>query len=166
MQSGISTSPEGDDQIRIAFGFLRHCRVWDCVIICHPIAGATATIALSHATKPSKSRGRPLRRLRRRLTFALLTLLLLGLVITTVFPGSRTHRREQFRARFQLTERTRTATMSAGINALRVPATGNHTASVIWLHGLGDSGKGWRFLSQFYDFLPVCYPAQIDRVDG
>lgn len=44
--------------------------------------------------------------------------------------------------------------MSAGVDAIRVPATGTHSASVIWLHGLGDSGEGWRFMSKFFD-LPV-----------
>jgi predicted esterase len=45
--------------------------------------------------------------------------------------------------------------MSAGVSAVRVSATANHTASVIWLHGLGDTGQGWKFLSRYYDF-PVC----------
>ena len=38
--------------------------------------------------------------------------------------------------------------MSAGVDAARISATGTHTASVIWLHGLGDSGHGWSFLSK------------------
>lgn len=47
--------------------------------------------------------------------------------------------------------------MSAGVDAVSVSATGTHTASVIWLHGLGDTGHGWRFLSEYYD-LPVIFP--------
>jgi Phospholipase/Carboxylesterase len=59
-----------------------------------------------------------------------------------------------FKGRFQLTQTTRIATMSAGVAAIRVPAKGTHSASVIWLHGLGDSGDGWKFMSKFFD-LPV-----------
>ena len=59
-----------------------------------------------------------------------------------------------FKARFQLTNKTRLATMSAGISAIRVPATGTHSATVIWLHGLGDTGKGWSFLAKYVD-IPV-----------
>ena len=44
--------------------------------------------------------------------------------------------------------------MSAGVDAVRIEATGTHSASIIWLHGLGDTGHGWRFLSEYYD-LPV-----------
>jgi predicted esterase len=47
--------------------------------------------------------------------------------------------------------------MSAGVDAECVPARATHTASVIWLHGLGDMGHGWRFLSEHYD-LPVYSP--------
>lgn len=36
---------------------------------------------------------------------------------------------------------TRTATMSA---PLVIKATAKHTATVIFVHGLGDSGAGWR----------------------
>jgi len=57
-----------------------------------------------------------------------------------------------FRARFQLTTRTYNATMSAGISAVRIPPEGKHTASIIWLHGLGDTGNGWSFLPSAYDF--------------
>lgn len=32
--------------------------------------------------------------------------------------------------------------------AVRIPATTKHTASVIFLHGLGDSGRGWTFLAE------------------
>jgi predicted esterase len=45
--------------------------------------------------------------------------------------------------------------MSAGVSAIRIAAKGNHTASVIMLHGLGDSGRGWAFVSQFYDYPHV-----------
>ncbi|KAK9470630.1 Phospholipase/carboxylesterase/thioesterase [Dipodascopsis tothii] len=33
------------------------------------------------------------------------------------------------------------------MSAVRIPALAEHTASVIFLHGLGDSGNGWRFLA-------------------
>jgi lysophospholipase-2 len=29
-----------------------------------------------------------------------------------------------------------------------IDATEKHTATVIWLHGLGDSGIGWLFLTE------------------
>lgn len=58
----------------------------------------------------------------------------------------------RFKNRFQYTAQTLNASMSAGINAIRVPAKANHTASVIWLHGLGDTGQGWKFISRYYDF--------------
>jgi len=45
--------------------------------------------------------------------------------------------------------------MSAGVDAIRVPAKGTHSASVIWLHGLGDTGAGWKFLSTYFDFPHV-----------
>ena len=61
-----------------------------------------------------------------------------------------------FENRFGLTAQTNSTTMSTGINAIRVPAKGVHSASIIWLHGLGDSGIGWRFISRMYD-LPVSY---------
>ena len=41
--------------------------------------------------------------------------------------------------------------MSAGVDAIYVPAPGTHTVSVIWLHGLGDTGHGWTFISNYYD---------------
>jgi len=44
--------------------------------------------------------------------------------------------------------------MSAGISAIRVPATEAHSATVIWLHGLGDTGRGWSFLAKYVD-MPV-----------
>lgn len=52
--------------------------------------------------------------------------------------------------------------MSTGVDAIRVPAKGTHSASVIWLHGLGDTGAGWKFLSTYFDFpvyiclFPIC----------
>lgn len=45
--------------------------------------------------------------------------------------------------------------MSAGISAIRVPAIDTHTATIIWLHGLGDTGRGWSFLAKYVD-MPVC----------
>jgi len=54
--------------------------------------------------------------------------------------------------------------MSAGISAIRVPATENHTATVIWLHGLGDTGRGWSFLAK-YVAMPVRSPTPpLDKV--
>ena len=36
------------------------------------------------------------------------------------------------------------ATMAApALKMLRVPAQGKHTATVLFLHGLGDTGMGW-----------------------
>lgn len=32
--------------------------------------------------------------------------------------------------------------------AVRIPAKAAHTATVIFLHGLGDSGAGWMFLAE------------------
>lgn len=32
--------------------------------------------------------------------------------------------------------------------AIRIPAKDKHTASVIFLHGLGDNGRGWTFLAE------------------
>jgi len=61
----------------------------------------------------------------------------------------------KFKSRFQLTPSTRNATMSAGINAIRIPAKANATAAIIWLHGLGDSGSGWSFLSQYYNMSVI-----------
>ena len=65
----------------------------------------------------------------------------------------------KFKTRFQLTPSTRNATMSAGISAIRIPAKANATASIIWLHGLGDSGRGWSFISQYYNISvsPRCF---------
>ena len=86
-------------------------------------------------------------------TFILAVVLLVILAVyffgTTSNSGLDLHR-----ARFQLTPETKNATMSAGISAIRVSATGTHSATVIWLHGLGDSGRGWSFIGRYYD-LPV-----------
>lgn len=71
-----------------------------------------------------------------------------------LFRGSSHLSRAVIQGRFQFTDQTRNATMSAGVDAIRVPATGVHSASIIWLHGLGDTGQGWRFLSKQFD-LPV-----------
>jgi lysophospholipase-2 len=40
--------------------------------------------------------------------------------------------------------------MSTGekLKTVVVEATEKHTATVIWLHGLGDSGIGWLFLTE------------------
>ena len=61
----------------------------------------------------------------------------------------------KFKSRFQLTPSTRNATMSAGISAIRIPAKANATAAIIWLHGLGDSGSGWSFISQYYNMSVI-----------
>jgi len=76
-------------------------------------------------------------------------------------PSSLTSDIGKFKTRFQLSPSTRNATMSAGISAIRIPAKANATASIIWLHGLGDSGRGWSFISQYYNisvypFFVVC----------
>lgn len=34
------------------------------------------------------------------------------------------------------------------ITACVVGAKAKHTATVFWLHGLGDSGSGWSFLAE------------------
>ncbi|KAK9448779.1 Phospholipase/carboxylesterase/thioesterase [Limtongia smithiae] len=36
------------------------------------------------------------------------------------------------------------------MSAVRVPALAEHTATVIFMHGLGDSGSGWKFLADEY----------------
>ena len=36
------------------------------------------------------------------------------------------------------------------MSAIRIPSVAEHTASVIFMHGLGDSGSGWRFLADQY----------------
>jgi Phospholipase/Carboxylesterase len=99
-----------------------------------------------------------------RLRFHRSLLLLLPFVAAiaiTLFHGldRKTHlaARAIFKSRFQLTSLTRNASMSTGINALRIPAKDTHTATVIWLHGLGDSGHGWSFIGKYLDF-PVPSP--------
>merc|ERR1711977_811428 len=37
---------------------------------------------------------------------------------------------------------------SAGLTFITKPALSTHTATLIWSHGLGDSGAGWSFLAQ------------------
>lgn len=34
------------------------------------------------------------------------------------------------------------------LSTVVIDATAPHTATVIWLHGLGDSGIGWVFLTE------------------
>ncbi|KAK9383828.1 Phospholipase/carboxylesterase/thioesterase [Kockiozyma suomiensis] len=41
------------------------------------------------------------------------------------------------------------------MSAVTVPALKKHTATVIFMHGLGDSGNGWRFLAEEYRKLKV-----------
>ncbi|KAK9338538.1 Phospholipase/carboxylesterase/thioesterase [Lipomyces starkeyi] len=41
------------------------------------------------------------------------------------------------------------------MSAVRIPALKEHTATFIFLHGLGDSGSGWRFLADEYRKLKV-----------
>ncbi|KAK7208003.1 acyl-protein thioesterase 1 [Myxozyma melibiosi] len=41
------------------------------------------------------------------------------------------------------------------MSAVTVPALTKHTATVIFMHGLGDSGNGWRFLAEEYRKLKV-----------
>ncbi|KAK9465100.1 Phospholipase/carboxylesterase/thioesterase [Lipomyces arxii] len=36
------------------------------------------------------------------------------------------------------------------MSAVRIPAITEHTATVIFMHGLGDSGSGWTFLADEY----------------
>ncbi|KAK9478470.1 Phospholipase/carboxylesterase/thioesterase [Lipomyces japonicus] len=36
------------------------------------------------------------------------------------------------------------------MSAVRVPAIAEHTATFIFMHGLGDSGSGWKFLADDY----------------
>jgi hypothetical protein len=96
-----------------------------------------------------------LARLRRHRFIAIFFFVSFLLLLTIYFLQSRSPLvRSVFKGRFQLTQTTRIATMSAGVDAIRVHATGAHSASVIWLHGLGDSGEGWKFMSKLFD-LPV-----------
>ncbi|KAK9453873.1 Phospholipase/carboxylesterase/thioesterase [Dipodascopsis uninucleata] len=41
------------------------------------------------------------------------------------------------------------------MSAVRVPAIAEHTATVIFMHGLGDSGSGWKFLADEYRRNPA-----------
>lgn len=44
---------------------------------------------------------------------------------------------------------------TSSMSAVTVPALKKHTATVIFMHGLGDSGNGWRFLAEEYRKLKV-----------
>jgi hypothetical protein len=101
-------------------------------------------------------------RLRIRPAFVISILVLLYIVeyFYSTRSSSRSPALADFKARFQLSFSTYNATMSAGISAVRIPAVGKHTASVIWLHGLGDTGNGWSFLASAYN-LPVHPPLHL-----
>jgi len=36
------------------------------------------------------------------------------------------------------------------LSAVKIPAASRHTATLIFLHGLGDQGRGWTFLAEQY----------------
>jgi hypothetical protein len=80
---------------------------------------------------------------------------ILVLIVYILFQSRRLYSSEpafhHFKSRFQHTSETLNATMSAGISAIRIPCSGTHKASIIWLHGLGDTGRGWSFIQQFYN---------------
>lgn len=38
--------------------------------------------------------------------------------------------------------------MPEQLSTVVIEPTATHTATVIWLHGLGDSGVGWLFLTE------------------
>lgn len=69
----------------------------------------------------------------------ILILLVIGLEIRQFFNG-----------RFE-TEYS-TTTSADPVDAIRVSAKGTHKATVIWLHGLGESGGHWSYLSSYFNF--------------
>lgn len=125
------------------------------LIICHTRIGLLPASS-SRRTPPTTrlESGSTLARLHARHTLltALFFLCCLLFLFTQHRPSSSLFNDiDKFKTRFQLTPSTRNATMSAGINAVRIPAKSNATAAVIWLHGLGDQGRGWSFISQYYN---------------
>ncbi|EEB07185.1 phospholipase [Schizosaccharomyces japonicus yFS275] len=43
--------------------------------------------------------------------------------------------------------------MASKLSSVIIPSVQKHTATVIFLHGLGDSGQGWSFLAQEWSHL-------------
>jgi hypothetical protein len=74
--------------------------------------------------------------------FVVAVILFLYLIKSTPSPEYQTH------------DEAVEAPVHAPVSAVRVLARETHTASIIWLHGLGESGHAWTFLSNRTD-LPV-----------